>query len=114
MHKFFLHCFLFLSFYCLRKPGHLTAVFPTVWILLAAHSWDSQLDLEAPPDPASVLLTRLYGFLHQLPLCWMFLAVEAQALDPLLHWGANMVTHSFHCAVVHILLLINFVIAHNL
>ena len=121
MHKFFLHCFLFLSFYCLRKPGHLTAVFPTVWILLAAHSWDSSVRSSAlcvrcpwsagsrgSTDPASVLLTRLYGFLHQLPLCWMFLAVEAQALDPLLHWGANMVTYilftvlwfTFYCLLI--------------
>ena len=73
--------------------------------VFAAHG---QLDLEAPSDPASVLLTRFYGFLHQLPLCLMYLAGR---LRPWIHYftgGANMVTYTlfavlwftFYCLLI--------------
>ena len=128
MHKFFLHCFLFLSFYCLRKPGHLTAVFPTVWILLAAHSWDSSvrssaLCVRCPWSAGSRGSTRA-SFCPFDKALWVP-APAASLLDVLSRGGSGpgSITslggqhgdiHSFHCAVVHILLLINFVIAHNL
>lgn len=76
--------------------------------LPSVFSAHGQLDLEAPSDPASVLLTRLYGFLHQLPLCWMYLAGR---LRPWIHYftgGANMVTYTlftvlwftFYCLLI--------------
>ena len=95
---------------------------------IAAHSWDSSVHSTALcvccPWSAGSRGSIRPSFCPFDKVLWVpapaaslldVLSREAQALDPLLHWGSQHGDiHSFRCAVVHILLLINFLILHNL